>query len=203
MIRLPNFLKSKQETTHLEPSFGSDRAHIRRKAISNVEETAGIEVTEDPEKQKARHRLLGAALMVLVAIIGLPKVFDSQPKKVSNDVVLQMVASVVDSSKDDSKKIDKKAEDDKASSKKEDTSKSEVADASKEIPPVKVEEPKKSVEEIKEPKEAKTAKSSSEKALSQGEEVVEDVSKAKKSTATKYMVNIGAFASADRAKKWG
>lgn len=202
MIRFPNFLKSKKEPAHVEPSFGSERNSLRRKSASTIEEKVDLEITEDPEKQRARHRLLGAALMVLVAIIGLPKVFDSQPKKVSNDVVLQMVASVVDSSKDESIKTDKKLTEDKAQAKKEESTKTELAETPKEIAPGKVEEPKKAVDEVKESKDAKTAKSS-EKALSQGEEVVEDVSKAKKSSNAKYTVNIGAFASADRAKKWG
>lgn len=202
MIRLPNFLKSKKEPAHMEPSFGAQRTSVRRAVSSNVEESTDLEITEDPEKQKARHRLLGAALMVLVAIIGLPKVFDSQPKKVSNDVVLQMVASVVDAPKDEAKKVDKKLNDEKTSSKRDEVSKTDSTETVKELSPAKTEEPKKSVEEIKEPKETKTSKSS-EKALSQGEEVVEDVSKAKKSTGTKFTVNIGAFSSADRAKKWG
>jgi DedD protein len=201
MIRLPNFLKSKKEPAHMEPSFGAQRTSVRRAVSSNIDESTDLEITEDPEKQKARHRLLGAALMVLVAIIGLPKVFDSQPKKVSNDVVLQMVASVVDSPKDEAKKVDKNSAEEKPSSKKDEVAKTDSTEAAKEVAPAKSEDPKKTVEEVKEPKDTKTSKTS-EKALSQGEEVVEDVSKAKKSSSTKYTVNIGAFSSADRAKKW-
>lgn len=202
MIRLPNFLKSKKEPAHMEPSFGAQRTSVRGTVSSKVDQSTDLEITEDPEKQKARHRLLGAALMVLIAIIGLPKVFDSQPKKVSNDVVLQMVASVVDSPKDEAKKLDKKATEEQTSSKKDEVSKTDSTEPTKEIASAKSEDPKKSVEEVKEPKDAKTTKAS-EKALSQGEEVVEDVAKAKKSSSTKYTVNIGAFSSADRAKKWG
>ena len=34
-------------------------------------------LTEDPERQKARHRLLGAVFLVTVAVAGLPIIFDS------------------------------------------------------------------------------------------------------------------------------
>jgi DedD protein len=194
MIRLPNFFKSSKEQAHVEPSFGRERTQTRVRAQSTSNDSVDTEITEDPEKQKARHRLLGAGLLVLVAIVGLPKVFDSQPKKVSNDVVLQMVASVVDSSKDQNQKNDAKAVEDKQVEKKEDSVKKEDIESTKEIPPTKVEESK----------DSKTSKlAEKEKALSQGEEVVEEVAKTKKQTTSKYSVNIGSFPTADRAKKWG
>jgi DedD protein len=51
-------------------------------------------LTEDPEHQRARHRLIGAAVLVLVAIIVLPRVLDSKPKTVSNDIAVTIVSSL-------------------------------------------------------------------------------------------------------------
>lgn len=51
-------------------------------------------LTEDPEHQRARHRLTGAAVLVLVAIIVLPRVLDSKPKTVSNDIAVTIVSSL-------------------------------------------------------------------------------------------------------------
>ena len=51
-------------------------------------------LTEDPEHQRARHRLTGAAVLVLVAIVVLPRVLDSKPKTVSNDIAVTIVSSL-------------------------------------------------------------------------------------------------------------
>lgn len=39
-----------------------------------------------PEKKRARRRLIGAVALVLAAIIGLPMIFDSEPKPLSDDI---------------------------------------------------------------------------------------------------------------------
>ncbi len=41
-------------------------------------------------RRRARHRLIGAALLVLVAVIGFPLVFDTQPRPVAVDVAIQI-----------------------------------------------------------------------------------------------------------------
>ena len=51
-------------------------------------------LTEDPEHQRARHRLIGAAVLVLIAIIVLPRVLDSNPKTISNDIAVTIVSSL-------------------------------------------------------------------------------------------------------------
>ena len=43
-----------------------------------------------PEKKRARRRLIGATALVLAAIIGLPMIFDSEPKPLSNDITIQI-----------------------------------------------------------------------------------------------------------------
>ncbi len=43
-----------------------------------------------PEKKRARRRLIGATALVLAAVIGLPMIFDSEPKPLSDDVAVQI-----------------------------------------------------------------------------------------------------------------
>ncbi len=43
-----------------------------------------------PEKKRARRRLIGAIALVLAAIIGLPMIFDSEPKPLSDDIDIQI-----------------------------------------------------------------------------------------------------------------
>ena len=41
-------------------------------------------------RQRARHRLLGAAVLVVLAVIGFPFLFDTQPRTVSVDIVVEI-----------------------------------------------------------------------------------------------------------------
>lgn len=43
-----------------------------------------------PEKKRARRRLVGATALVLAAVIGLPMVFDSEPKPLADDIAIQI-----------------------------------------------------------------------------------------------------------------
>jgi DedD protein len=45
-----------------------------------------------PEKRRARRRLIGATALVLAAIIGLPMIFDSEPKPFSDEIAIQIPA---------------------------------------------------------------------------------------------------------------
>ena len=51
-------------------------------------------LTEDPDRQRARHRLIGAAVLVLIAVVGLPRILDSKPKTISNDIAVNIVTSL-------------------------------------------------------------------------------------------------------------
>ncbi|MFT3779700.1 MAG: SPOR domain-containing protein [Ottowia sp.] len=46
---------------------------------------AGAQETVDGLRRRARHRLVGAAVLVLVAVIGFPLLFDTQPRPVAVD----------------------------------------------------------------------------------------------------------------------
>jgi DedD protein len=92
MISFLKFLNknnSEENQTRIEPSVKS-----RRQAIESEEQEP---LSENPELQRSRHRLLGAGFLLLVAVIGLPRIFDSEPKKIKNDVVLKVVTSVGES----------------------------------------------------------------------------------------------------------
>lgn len=43
-----------------------------------------------PEKKRARRRLIGATALVLAAIIGLPMIFDYEPKPLADDIAVQI-----------------------------------------------------------------------------------------------------------------
>jgi DedD protein len=137
-------------------------------------------LTEDPERQRARHRLIGAIFLVTVAVAGLPIIFDSKPKQYNNDIAVQ----IIQPGAKDEKKADPKPEESRA----------EVVapnkDANKEA---KKEEPKSD-------KPAPVAKT-----LDKGEEVLSILEDRKSTPAAhsgKYIVQIGAFSSEERVKNW-
>ncbi|MEY4481373.1 MAG: hypothetical protein RIQ84_535 [Pseudomonadota bacterium] len=150
-------------------------------------------LTEDPERQKARHRLIGAAFLVTVAVAGLPLIFDSQPKNHANDIAIQIIQPGAKDEKPADVEADKKAVLEKESKDSKD-----LKEAKKE--PLK--------EETKSDKPAPVAKT-----LDKGEEVIailEGRQDKKPATATtspaangsKYVIQIGAFSSEERVKNW-
>ena len=137
-------------------------------------------LTEDPERQRARHRLIGAIFLVTVAVAGLPIIFDSKPKQYNNDIAIQ----IIQPGAKEEKKADPKPEE----------SRTEAAAPSKEAN----KDNKK--EEPKSDKPAPVAKT-----LDKGEEVLSILEDRKSTPAAhsgKYIVQIGAFSSEDRVKNW-
>jgi len=88
-LKFKNNKNSEDSAVRTEPSMKS-----RRQVL---EEEDHESMSENPEVQRARHRLLGAGFLLLVAIIGLPRIFDAEPKKIKNDVVIKVVSSVSES----------------------------------------------------------------------------------------------------------
>lgn len=140
---------------------------------------------EDPERQRARHRLIGATFLVLIGFVGLPLIFDSKPKNHNNDVAIQIIQP-------GAKTEEAVAE-----------SKPEVKEPVKEKEVVKD-------KEVKEPAVAKDAKKevpAVSKTLDKGEEVLavlEDRKPGAKAPAAagRFIVQIGAFSSEERVKNW-
>jgi DedD protein len=133
-------------------------------------------LTEDPERQRARHRLIGAIFLVTVAVAGLPIIFDSKPKQYNNGIAVQ----IIQPGAKDEKKADPKPEESRA----------EVVAPNKDA----------NKEEPKSDKPAPVAKT-----LDKGEEVLSILEDRKSTPAAhsgKYIVQIGAFSSEERVKNW-
>jgi DedD protein len=88
-LKFKNNKNSEDDAVRTEPSIKSRR--------SVLEDEGQESMSENPEVQRARHRLLGAVFLLLIAIIGLPRIFDAEPKKIKNDVVIKVVSSVSES----------------------------------------------------------------------------------------------------------
>jgi DedD protein len=153
-------------------------------------------LTEDPERQKARHRLLGAIFLVTVAVAGLPIIFDSKPKQYNNDIAIQIIQP---GSKDEKKDEEPKAADSIKTTPSAPVTATENKDT-KESKEVKKEEPKTD-------KPTPVAKS-----LDKGEEVLSILENRTSATPAapgsgvnangKFIVQIGAFSSEERVKNW-
>ena len=201
MIRLPSFFKRKTQADDLD--IGSvGRRSAKRSAPRSFQRAAEAEelaLTEDPEQQRARHRLIGAAVLVLIAVVGLPRILDSSPKLAPNDIAVNIVTSLPIPGTD-AKPADKpKAE--------------IVTEPVKEAPKLTL-APEQKLESKSEPKpetkvDAKPSPTPNKAAglgLAAGEEIIAAPSNSGTNTATngsgKYVIQIGAFASEERAKGW-
>jgi DedD protein len=154
-------------------------------------------LTEDPERQRARHRLIGAVFLVTVAVAGLPIIFDSKPKQYNNDIAIQIIQPGA--------KDEKKVEEAKA------------PDSTAPAAPATITE-NKDAKEAKESKEAKKEESKTDKSspvaksLDKGEEVLSILENRAPATSAavnpavnpngKFIVQIGAFSSEERVKNW-
>lgn len=96
MIRLPSFFKRKTQSDDLEAGSVGRRSTKRAapRAFQRAVESEELALTEDPEQQRARHRLIGATVLVLIAVVGLPRILDNKPKAVSNDIAVNIVTSL-------------------------------------------------------------------------------------------------------------
>jgi DedD protein len=95
MIRLSQlFKRDSQPDDGLRASSTRSRSDNKLSSRGSRVTADDPVLTEDPEHQRDRHRLIGAAVLVLVAIIVLPRVLDSKPKTVSNDIAVTIVSSL-------------------------------------------------------------------------------------------------------------
>ena len=212
MIRLPSFFKRKTQSDDLEMGPGGRRTVKRAppRSLQRAAEAEELALTEDPEQQRARHRLIGAAILVLIAVVGLPRILDSKPKTAPNDIAINIVTSLPIPGS--TPKIEEKP--------KADAPVEVSKEASKVVPPAEVKsEPKvdaKAETKVGTKTDAKPVTPAPSKSatmgLAAGEEVVttspskpnaEEAPKASASNGSgKYVIQIGAFASEERAKGW-
>jgi DedD protein len=201
MIRLPSFFKRKTQADDLDIGSVGRRSTKRAapRSFQRAAEAEELALTEDPEQQRARHRLIGAAVLVLIAVVGLPRILDSSPKLAPNDIAVNIVTSLPIPGTD-AKPADKpKAE--------------IVTEPIKEAPKLTL-APEQKLESKSEPKpetkvDAKPSPTPNKAAglgLAAGEEIIAAPSNSGTNTATngsgKYVIQIGAFASEERAKGW-
>ncbi|MDZ4058390.1 MAG: SPOR domain-containing protein [Polynucleobacter sp.] len=202
MIRLSRLFKresSSEEDRAMETRARSSIKTSGRSSRANLEDPV---LTEDPERQRARHRLIGAAVLVLIAVIVLPRILDNKPKPVSNDIAVNIVGSLPVTSTVPTPAAPPE---------------SKPADA-----PKAAATPKESPEAVAPAQTTSSAKSSQPKSLSPngnsgtdktlglaaGEEIVAANGSGASSSASvasgtgKLVIQIGAFASEDRAKGW-
>ena len=202
MIRLPKLFKRNPDAEDLDRGAARGRHTVNKlapRSFQRAQENEELALTEDPEQQRARHRLIGAAVLVLIAVIGLPRILDNKPKSVNNDIAINIVTSLpapAASVPVDEEKL-------KPSSTTQLPAK-EVAHP-KEVVSAPTPEPK------SEAKSAPAPNKASSIGLAAGEEVVaapgtttkpKTEELPKKAGAGKYVIQIGAFASEERAKGW-
>ena len=212
MIRLPKLFKRKPQSDDLDRGSVGARRTTKKftpRALQRSFETQEEALTEDPEQQRARHRLIGAAVLVLVAVVGLPRILDNKPKAVSNDIAVNIVTSlpnpVASTPAPEVKTVEKteaKISPDPAP-KEKDPLPVKVASTSVSAP----------VTETKTvPAPTPTVNKSPALGLAAGEEVVVSTTKPKADTPAKpaaastgsgkFILQIGAFASEDRVNGW-
>lgn len=195
MTFLSNLFRRKPAPQKIEPLA---RRSFPKRTKSSEESPEDLALTEDPEKQRARHRLIGAVTLVLIAVIGLPQILDQQPKPVANDITVQIVsklpnpaAGVLNVEPDKKLPVEVKAE-----------PKPEVAP-----PPVPAASAPVAAAKPTSPAPA-SPNSAKSLGLAAGEELV-STSKEPSSSADakvaangKFVIQIGAFASEERANGW-
>jgi DedD protein len=97
MIRLPKLFKRNSETEDLDRASVRSRRTVNKlapRSFQRAQENEELALTEDPDQQRARHRLIGAAVLVLIAVVGLPRILDNKPKSVNNDIAVNIVTSL-------------------------------------------------------------------------------------------------------------
>jgi DedD protein len=212
MIRLPRLFKRKLQSDDLDRGSVGARRTTKKftpRALQRSFETQDEALTEDPEQQRARHRLIGAAVLVLVAVVGLPRILDNKPKAVSNDIAVNIVTSlpnpVISTPTPEASTLEKteaKISTDPAPRQKE----SPLVKAAPTLVSAPVIENKTGLAPVS------TAGKSPVLGLAAGEEVVVSFTKPKTDTPTKsasasigtgkFVLQIGAFASEDRVNGW-
>lgn len=222
MIRLPKLFKRNSQSDDLQRgSAGTRRTpkKITSRAFIRSQENEEPALTEDPDIQRARHRLIGAGVLVILAFIALPRILDSKPKPVNNDIAVNIVTSLpvpgmnsetvtaqwTPSSVAPIAPVPSPAPSNKVEAK-SDTNKLDANTSQNQTPPaVSATDTKPSAP----PVPAKSAALG----LAAGEEVIAATNKTKPRTDTpatkpasntpgKFVIQIGAFASEDRANGW-
>ena len=63
--------------------------NLRRGGSSSQSQSGAPAENLDTVRKRAKHRLIGAAVLVLVGVVGFPLLFDSQPRPIPVDIALR------------------------------------------------------------------------------------------------------------------
>lgn len=196
MIRLPSFFKRKTQADDLDRGSVGRRSAQRAapRSFQRAIEAEELALTEDPEQQRARHRLIGAAVLVLIAVVGLPRILDNNPKLAPNDIAVNIVTSLPIPG---------------TNARPEEKPKTEVvAEPAKEAPKLALAPEPKAEAKAETKVETKPTPAPNKTpglGLAAGEEIIASPSNASNgatSGSEKYIIQIGAFASEERVQGW-
>jgi DedD protein len=67
-------------------NFRRDGSHT----ASNAASSAAAPETADVVRKRAKHRLIGSAILVLAGVVGFPLLFDTQPRPVAVDIPIEI-----------------------------------------------------------------------------------------------------------------
>jgi DedD protein len=197
MTFLSNLFRSKPAPQKIEPLA---RRSYPKRSKTGDDTNDDLTLTENPEKQRARHRLIGAATLVLIAVIGLPQILDQQPKPVANDITVQIVSNIPNPAAGIlNLDADKKTAPSTKMDAKPDNTVATISPQTATTTPPKT---------VANPPNNHSSLSSKNLGLAPGEELVSmskestPVSEAKASANGKFVIQIGAFASEERANGW-
>jgi DedD protein len=219
MIRLLSFFKRKTQSDDLELGSRGGRTAKRMapRSFQRAAEAEELALTEDPEQQRARHRLIGAAVLVLIAVVGLPRILDNKPKSAPNDIAVNIVTSLPIPGTETKPEVKTEAKTEVVAESAKEAPKTAATPEVKPEPKPEVKPEARSETKVENKPVSPTLNKSGAMGLASGEEVVavsaapkadvkpktEDVTKPSASNGSgKYLIQIGAFASEDRAKGW-
>ncbi len=77
--------RAELESSSEDEKRGAKTAKRQSNARKNLNDSAAL-----PEKKRARRRLIGALALVLAAVIGLPMIFDSEPKPAAQKITIDI-----------------------------------------------------------------------------------------------------------------
>lgn len=198
MTFLSNLFRSKSDPQKIEPLA---RRPLTKRSIVNEDASDDPALTEDPERQRARHRLVGALALVLIAVIGLPQILDKKPKPVANDITVQIVSNLPNPA---AGLLNPEPEKKVAVEVKPDTKLDVKPEPKAVISPVPSSTPTPALQSSN----ATVSSAAKNLGLAPGEELVmtsKDVlvnGEVKASATGKFVIQIGAFASEERANGW-
>ena len=66
--------------------------NLRRGGSSSQTQSGAPAENLDTVRKRAKHRLIGAAVLVLVGVVGFPLLFDSQPRPIPVDIAIEIPA---------------------------------------------------------------------------------------------------------------